>query len=426
MGKRILITSIPSWNQKSGSNTFSTLFKTFDSKDIANIYIRPERPDSIVCSRYFNIREWQVLRSIIKRGEITGSEVIRQDDILINNNELVKEQEKTKYYSRNRKKIFLWMRELAWKLGKWQSKELNTFLDDFNPDILVFPIESYFYFNSINKYIIKYCKPKKIIGYLWDDNFTYKQYPNNISYLIERFFLRKQVKKLVGECTEILAISPKMKEECDKEFGINSTILTKPLRESSIRSYKYQGGIIRLLYTGSLVIGRDRTIKNIAFAVNKINETGNHLQFDIYTNTAMNLDYINEIDKCKGCKIHEAIPQNQVFIEQEKSDILIFCESLEKGNNVARLSFSTKITDYLSCHRCIFAIGPRDNSSIEYFQKEDAAITCSNNKDIYSTLDNIIHNTDIIEKYAEKAYLCGYKNHNPDVICKKLKNIIYG
>ena len=76
MGKRILITSIPSWNQKSGSNTFSTLFKTFDSKDIANIYIRPERPDSIVCSRYFNIREWQVLRSIIKRGEITGSEVI--------------------------------------------------------------------------------------------------------------------------------------------------------------------------------------------------------------------------------------------------------------------------------------------------------------------------------------------------------------
>ena len=46
MGKRILITSITSWNQKSGSNTYSTLLGKFNSDDLANIYIRPEMPDS--------------------------------------------------------------------------------------------------------------------------------------------------------------------------------------------------------------------------------------------------------------------------------------------------------------------------------------------------------------------------------------------
>lgn len=422
MGKRILITSIPSWNQRSGANTFSTLFEKFDSNDLANLYIRPEIPDSTVCSRYFNIREWQVVRSLFKRGTITGFEVNRATGN--ETRELDYEQKKTNHYSRNRKIIYLWMRELAWKLGRWKSKELNEFLDDFNPEVLVFSIEPYPYFNRINEYIIKKCKPKKIIGYLWDDNFTYKQFPNNIPYIVERFFLRKQVRRLVSSCTQVLAISPKMKEECDREFGINSILLTKPLRENNIPPYQYKGGVIRLLYTGSLAIGRDKVLKAVAQAVNKVNTDVIKMQLDIYTNTPICKEYQQEINTNKGCKLYGAIPQSQVFIEQENSDILIFGESLEVGNNVARLSFSTKVTDYLSSYRCILAIGPDDNSSIDYFRREDAAIVCKKEEDILGSLFKINENPQILAEYAEKAHCCGVKNHNPKAIDLTLRNLI--
>lgn len=423
MGKHILITSIPSWNQRSGSNTFSTLFERFDSNDLANLYIRPEVPDSTVCSRYFNIREWRVVKSILKRNTITGIEVESKH---VETQELVDEQIKMTHYSKNRKRIFLWMRELAWQLGNWKSKELNEFLNDFAPEVLVFPIESYPYFNRINEYIIKKCKPKKVVGYLWDDNFTYKQCPNNVFFIIERFFLRKQVRRLVKQCSHILAISPKMKEECDKEFGVNSIIMTKPLRATSMSNYQYNGGIIRLLYTGSLVIGRDMVMKSVAKAVDRINEDRSLMQLDIYTNTAVNEVYKDEINSYKGCKLHGAIPQSQVFVEQEHSDVLIFCESLGKGCNVARLSFSTKITDYLSSGRCIMAIGPIDNSSIEYFTNEDAALVCSCEEDIYNLLKKMIDNNGLIEEYAEKSCRCGRKNHNAETLNEKLKEIIYG
>lgn len=423
MGKHILITSIPSWNQKSGANTFATLFERFDSKDLANIYIRPEIPDSSVCSRYFNIREWKVVKSVFNRNLVTGYEVkaIASSD----STELIDEQRKTTHFKKNRKRVYLWMRELAWKIGKWRSKELDDFLDEFNPEILVFSIESYPYFNRINEYIIKNSKPKKVIAYLWDDNFTYKQRPGNICYLIERYFLRKQVNRLIKSCTHVLAISPKMKEECDQEFGIESILLTKPLRENIISPYHYDGGVIRLLYTGSLVIGRDQVLKSVAMAVDKINMGGIRMKLDIYTNTAINDNYKQEINNYKGCELHGAIPQSQVFVEQENSDILIFGESLDERNKLARLSFSTKITDYLSSYRCILAIGPADNSSVDYFKGEDAALVCTKTEDILEILQQVVEKPSLLNEYAEKAYCCGKRNHNSEMINTKLKQIIY-
>ena len=181
MNKRILITSIACWNQQTGSNTFSTLFEDFESSNLANIYIDAELPDSKVCSRYFGIREWDVVRSVYKRKLKTGSEVL----VIDGNRNTAAPINKTKQFARKRRRLFLWIRELAWKLGRWKSKELNAFLDDFNPEVLVFPIESYPYFNRLNEYIIKKCKPKKVIGYLWDDNFTYKQHPHSVLHKVE-------------------------------------------------------------------------------------------------------------------------------------------------------------------------------------------------------------------------------------------------
>ena len=121
MGRRVLITSIPCWNQKTGSNTLSSLFEGFNSDDLANIYIGYDLPDSNVCSRYFSIREWDVVRSVYNRKLKTGEEVRLQELDIGTTNVL----DKSKQYARKRRRIFLWMRELAWKIGKWESNELD-------------------------------------------------------------------------------------------------------------------------------------------------------------------------------------------------------------------------------------------------------------------------------------------------------------
>jgi len=52
MGKqpfKILVFTVSSWNSKVGANSWATLLKQYDNKNIANIYIRDEIPDSEVC-----------------------------------------------------------------------------------------------------------------------------------------------------------------------------------------------------------------------------------------------------------------------------------------------------------------------------------------------------------------------------------------
>ena len=409
---RILVTSIPAWSKSTGYDSFSTLFEGNREHEIANLYMRAELPDSEVCSQYFRILEGKVVKSVFWRNITTGSCVTVQS-ANDGNAELKAEKKRYAYFSKNRNSIFLLGRELAWKMGNWKSNELKAFLGEYHPDILVFPIESYIYFNRINEFIIDYCKPKRVIGILWDDNFTYKQ-NNKISYKIGRFFTRRSVKRLVKKCDEILTVCPKMKKECDSEFGINSTIVTKPIISlpSSLKPYTPTTPL-RLIYTGKLNIGRDKAIMAIVRALKIINQNGCKAYIDIYTQTDLTDEQVRLLTVYGTSFLKGVIPQNQVKEEQAKSDILVFVEDIyDKHNKTARLSFSTKITDYLSQGRCILAIGPSDIASIEYFSEEKAAIVCNVEDEILKALQRVVDSSELLTEYAVNARLCGERNHS--------------
>lgn len=413
---KILITSIPSWNQKTGSNTFSSLFDSFDSEDLANIYIAGDVPDNAICSRYFHINETAVIKSTLCRNTVTGSVVYPTPVIAMNG---LADNRKFK-----RLRILLWARELAWKLGKWKSPALINFLDDFSPGVLVFPIESYPYFNRLNSFIINHCRPKKVIGYLWDDNFTYKQHPYNLFARIERFFVRRQVRKLVSLCDNILAISPKMKHECDAEFGVDSIVLTKPILQSSEFCEYQVSSPIKILYTGKLIIGRDKTIAKIVSAIKELNRNEPKFVLDIYTQTSLSDKQRHRlcVDGC--CNVHPPVPQSQVAELQSQADILLFVESLADNDLTARLSFSTKLTDYFAAGKCIWAVGNADLGPIDYIKTENAGFVSTNDSEIKSVLRDIAGNPSIISLKAKLSHLCGLRNHNKDMIMNTLKNLI--
>lgn len=423
MSIRILVTSIPAWSDSTGANTYSAILSGIHGIEVANLYTRADFPDSKICSKYFQILEQNVIKSIFNYKIKTGKEFDLNNIDYVGGDKVLKEEKKRyAYFTKYRFTPFLLGRELLWKIGKWKSKELDDFLEEFKPDILLFSIESYIYFNRINKYIIEKCKPSLVVGFLWDDNFTYKQ-SKSLGYIINRYFTRKSVFDLVKKCDKVLAISPKMKKECDAIFGIDSIIITKPIRGNKTQDYKLNySRPIRLIYTGSLVIGRDKTLLHIVKAIKKINTDHQYFFLDIYTTTPLSKKMYASLN-VNGCScIRGGIPQSQVFMEQENSDILVFIESFE--NRTARLSFSTKITDYLSSNRCILAIGPKDISSIEYFIQQDSALVCTTPLEVETILNKLKDCPELIEQYAKKGYNCGIKNHSVEIIRSKMKNIL--
>ena len=349
---RLLVCTVGAWSDKIGSNTMSELFRDYPKDKLACLYIRADIPNSNVCHYYFHIFEGRVLKSIFRRNMATGEEFrlgYKQD----NAKDL--EEEKARYdkYRRKKRWPYLFAREFVWLFGKWKSKELNKFLDDFNPEVLICPIESYIHFNRINEYIIKRCKPQKVVSYLWDDNFTYKQHPNSIGYKIHRWWLRHSIKRLIKKSTTVFSICPKMKREVDAEYGIDSVLLTKPIYQFNEVKQVTPTFPIKILYTGKLIYGRDETIAEIVDALKIINHDGQKALLQIYTNTELPQEMRQRICVEGCCEIKGFVPQEEAIRIQKEADILLYAEGLSNTNLTARLSFSTKMTDYLASGNCI-------------------------------------------------------------------------
>ena len=169
---------------------------------------------------------------------------------------------------------------------------------------------------------------------------------------------------------------------------------------------------INIVYTGNLLIGRDKTIKYVADAIRKINIEGTKIVLHIYTHTPPRERLLKKIVS-DDVVYHGKIVKEQVEKVQKDADILLFVESLTRKDRFkARMSFSTKLVDYFASGKCIYAIGDKAIAPIIYLKENDAAIISSTKKDIFSKLLLLSNNPQLIQDYSEKSFNCGLINHN--------------
>lgn len=416
---KILVITVASWNSKVGSNTWTSLLRSRSAENIANLCIRDEIPDSPVCSRYFSISENKIIKSVLRRSVKTGRE-ISANTYAEPTSDLMEHNSRYNQMRKKRRYSMLFARELIWKAGKWHTKELDDFLDDFKPDIILHSMEGYIHLNRITMYAIRRTGAKAI-GYIWDDNFTYKQ-SKKIGYKFYRFFQRRSLKKLAKNTSDFFAISPYTKKEADAFLGIDCKILTKPLSRIP-QEYEFRAKQpFRILYTGNLLIGRDRSLVRFVNALKKM--PADFAVVDVYTQTNLSDEIMCRLDPAI-CTVHEPIPQNEALKKQKDADILLFLEDIDGPDAlVARLSFSTKITDYLSAGKPIFAIGNLLTAPMQYFIAHDAAMVAGTEEEIFLQLSNIHRDPIVLQKITQNSCQIAKKNHAPEMIQKTFDTVI--
>ena len=419
MPKNILILTVDCWNLNLAANssyTYSNLFSSISDYNVSNVYIRDELPNDPCCSRYFQISENRVIKSLFKRNVKTGKEVACGADAMATDNDAVLQQKEL--YGKHRKRFYYakkLVRELIWKFSAWKSNELDEFLESIKPDAVVFTMEGYIHFNRICRYVLKKTGAKGI-GYFWDDNFTYKQ-RSQIGYKILRFFQRRSLKKLAKQTSAFWAISPKTKKEADEFFGTECILLPKPAeREIStdMSIAKPIEGPIKMMYAGNLMIGRMNTIKAVAEIMAELNCDEQKICLDVYTNT----EVPDELKKFgNGLSFYPPVSQSEILEKQQDADILLFAEDIVgRERKVARLSFSTKIPDYLSSGKCILAVGDNDTAPMEYFRNENIALCAGDKNELRQQLEKVINTPEILNEYGRRAYECARKNHSKEAV----------
>lgn len=410
---RILIVSNTAWDDSNSfGSSFSNIFGGNDNYEIANIYCQAGSPNTKVCKRFFQISAKGILRSLFTRRNSSGHEVYVDDEHPQTTVELgEKSKSVLNYFKKVRWQWLFWGRDLIWATKKWKSNALDAFIFSFQPDLIFQPIYYSSYIDEIGLYAQRLTNVP-MVGYISDDSVTLKHFSLSPFFWIDRFIKRPYVFRAIRRCELLYVITERQRQEYDEIFGKGKCkVLFKGGDFSHQPDYRIHHPL-RLVYTGNIGLGRWKTLAKIAAVVENINREGEKAELFIFSATPVTNKMLRQLNRAGASHFMGAVPSNEVPSIQNGADILVHVESFELSERYkARLSFSTKIVDYLAAGRCILAVGWEQTGGIEYLRDNDAAITVTNIYDIQSALETLLSNTNLISEYAHKAFDCGRRNH---------------
>lgn len=420
---KILIVSRLNWDDDSNSNTLTNLFDGYDPNRIARIYIETKKPNTKCCHHFFQISEVALVRRLFNRKTKTGRVINTEEGYTPQVNQEAKEESLMSFARRHRSILLTIFRDILWSFGGWKTPELKQFILDFNPDVVWLDGSPLILMNKLNNYVAAIAR-KSTCTFVMDDVYTYKSC-TSLSLRLYRFFIRKHVKKTVKNATHVFVSSEKMKKEFDEIFSINSTFLAKGITKfKDCKQLPLATPPIKIVYLGNVLIGRYDSLILLAEAIHRINkEQGKRYEFSIYSG-----DYVSDEQKKKlllDDSIHlcKPVPYSEVPSVINDNDMVVFAEALEgKQNRIARLSFSTKIVDYIASGKCILTIGPADISPVEYLKNHGISIVACSKDEIYSVLESLT--PEEMHEYVLKADEFARKNHDKKNTQANLYNII--
>ncbi len=420
----LFVSASPLQKELSIGNTFLNLFSDFDDVEMASICTKSGVPDEKI-TQCFCITEKMLIRNLLKKGhagKILDLKRIRQENGTKFNALAPENTKGMRFIKTQRWSIFFWIQNLIWQVGKWKSKELKTFIEEFQPDVVFTLLSDKKFLNRLILYVFQIANAKKIV-YAWDNNYSLKRLSFSPFDWISHLTNRRYMRKVVAETDVLYVISDVQKADYEKAFKKPCSVITKAADFSQDAPLKASyGDPLQLVYTGNINGNRWKTLNLIARSLKMINKTDIKAELRIYTGSFVTkkMEKALNIDRCSY--IMGSVSASEVLNIQREADILVHAEALDLKNKLAvRQSFSTKLVDYMKSARPIFAVGPKDVASVKYFIDHDCAMVASSAGEVYEELLTYINDHDELSALAQKSYDCGKNNCSRDRIISGLK-----
>lgn len=420
MYKKTLIISnrVISTTDNNGKTLYS-LFNNIPKESLGQLYFSNNLPE-IEGYNYFQLSDIDILLGKLRKSR-------RGKKVTVERNSNFEMQRRIPLHLKVRKNdITILVRELLWK-NSWKSKQLDLWLDDFKPEcIFLMAGDSLFVYDICSYIATKYrCS---LITYITDDYVL----PRKKESIIAKHRREKVYEKL-NECIQrsdaFFTISERMKKTYKKLFKTDSQIIFNNSelvnKELLYDESKFNHEIV-LTYAGSLYYGRDRLLTKLAIEIERYNKSHKKAKaiLFIYSNAQPDRSFIKSLSNTKSGFYKGALDNEELRKKLNSSNILVFVESFDEDQiEKTRLSFSTKIPEYMSAKKCILAIGPQNIGSMDALR--NASLCIYNEDDIYRTLERILDSYELRIEYANKSFkqYNNYKKLN-EAGRKKLLNIL--
>ena len=423
---KILLITAEEWNDYVyGNGVLTNWFTGFDA-EFAQIYTSPGLPNNKVCSKYFQIDERQMVKSLYSNTK-AGREV------KMPTNE--REQDAAKSNAQRKgiygifKKLSLWMhtpivmlQDFIWMTGRYDKAALQRFIGGYKPDVVFCPQLGNPKMWRLEK-LVKGMTDVPFVAFTGDDEASYQQVSKSPLFWLRRWYCHNGLKNSVKIFSHYFMHSKEQAQDYTNEYGIPTSTLYKCGDFSNEFVKKSVGSPIRLVYAGRLYCNRWKTLAEIGKALHEINKHGERMVLDIYTQEALTNEQRKALSPEKSVYMKGSVNPQQLKEVYRNADIALHVESMDKKKRLAtRVSFSTKIIDLMASSCAILAVCWNRHCGYQYLRDNDAAFCVDNYSDILPMLQRIVDNPSLVQNYAQKAYECGRKNHTREKIQKQIRD----
>lgn len=417
---KILIVSYELWDGvTNGGNVLSSIFEGYDA-EFAQIFCVSGTPYNKTCKKYFQISD----QMIMYRKEI-GKELSFEDyPANIEGANPRGSERKTITYFRS---SLMLLREMAWFLSKWKTKELERFVRDFNPDIIFAPCNPIPHVLKLQKYVKSIAKCP-MVSYVYDDIYSLKKFSLSPVFWLNHFHNRKHIRRIFKDYDYVFTMTDKQKNEYEKHFNRPMGILCKCGRfDKDVDEKREICYPVKIIYAGGVYINRWKILKKVKNALCKINQNGKLAELHIYTANKVSEKQKKAMADNESSFLHSAVGSEELKEIYKSFHIALHVESFDIVNRLnTRLSFSTKIVDCLESGCAVVAIAPKGQAGMEYLKENGAALCINSKKNIENELRRIIEKTGLIEEYSISAIKLGKDKHKREHISSTLKKTFDG
>lgn len=409
MHPRVLIVMTAPYSTSNSSRTLDAYFHYWEKDKVRQIFSKNWIPNKGHCDEMYQITDYNLLKRWLHKSVKIGR-VYTYDEMLEQNGNTVMEEASSKgLYKLGEKHtpIIEILRGVLWREKYWCTDDLVSWLDNYKPECIVYNFSNHLFTQQIALFVAKrYSIP--IIAVIGDDYYFNDTKSFSPAYWLFRSKFKKLTEKILAGNASAIYCSDKIKEKYNSFFGLNgkTIYITSELHRREFRAIDQKQP--RVVYCGSIRLGRNNALCDIATALGKINES---YKLEVYTNEKD--ESINEnLRHHPNVFFGGEIPYNEVEKRIAEADIFVIAEGFrEEDINFTKYSLSTKAADGLASGVSVLTYGPNESGVVGYMKETQASLVCTDPKKLQNEIERLILNQDIQKKYYDKAIEVTEKNH---------------
>lgn len=417
---RVLIISNNCFSKSQNmGKTLSSIFCTFNTSEVCQLYFYSSTPDISVCHDFYRISDYDLIQGKLfgKIGKVIDS------SIDMTNKLYETEQIQKAYSSFNRDNSLVNLaRTFLWDIARWNSPALDQWIRLMNPDCIFFASgDTVFSYKIVWKISQKYNLP--IISYVCDE-YYYGYHPSNILGYIYGNILKKWMKKIFQASRQFAVICNPLGELYQNEFKKEYYVLNtgNEIRFNRVKDTKQSNC---LSYLGNIGLNRWKSLIQIGQVLDEYNQLYfQEYKLNIYSGET-NSQILTSFGKVKSIQFMGKISPQECLEKMQSSIAVIHTESFDIYDiKRVKYSMSTKIADSLASGTCLFAYGSLELASIQYLYENQCAIVATSLVDLKSKLYDLLENEELRAKCIKKALILAKAKHDSQKNSIDFKNNI--